>query len=275
MSNEVIDVPVESSEPPKVMPVVIVGDSSLVLSRATYSAFKVPVGTEVSFGTMEEIDEVIAKDPGLVIFTDSLTVKKNDTLDDTDLINACQKIIKVTQAGIVIRSTLNIESTERLIMALSKPAFDAKIVYMPDTTNSNDVAEMISPAVQYIGGTPETIKSLMGLLTNLSHFSAGELKSGTVFEVVYANLAVAGLRLVKQSYFSEFHDCVLDLKNANPMIVRRLIERHPAMVDPTVAIPVSCTEIDIHDSNAFNGSTDTLTVLDAAITTQRKLRGDV
>ena len=277
MSNDIIDVPVETVDdggPQKIMPVVVLGDDS-PLRKACLTAFKVPVGTDVTFNTMEEIDLVVEKQPGLVIFTDSLKVKKNNTLDDTDLINACQKLIKMTQSGILVRSTLNVETTERLIMGLGKPAFDAKIVYMPDTTNSNNVAELISPEIQYVGGTPDAVKSLMGILTNLSHFSAGEVKNGNVFEVVYANLAVAGARLVKQTFFDEFHKSVLDLKNANPMIVRRLIERHPALTDPSIAIPLSVLGVDEHDSNVFNGATDTLTVLDAALIAQRKLRGEV
>jgi hypothetical protein len=265
MSEEQLPAESETPAPAGPMTVVVIGDESLPLTQATVSAFNVPIGAEVSVMPLSEIDAVVEAQPGLVFFTDEIRIKKNDTFDDNDLLGALQKLLKMTDTGICIRSTLNIETTERIIMAMSKPAFDAKVVLMPDTTGSNDIATLINPPVQYLGGTQEAIQALMGILTNLSHFSAADVKTGSAFDVVYANLAISGFRVVKQKYFDELYNGVMDLKNSNPMIVRRLVEFHPALVDPSLTVPSFVTNKSVHDATVFNGATDSLTVLSAAL----------
>lgn len=255
----------ENQEPKGPMSVFVMGDEKCPLTKATAAAFRVPLGATVEVASLSDIDRVVELKPGLVFITEEIRVKKNNTLDDADLINVVQKLVRMTDSGICIRSSLNIETTERLIMGISKPAFDAKIVYMPDTTGSSDLGQLISPSVQYMGGTQEAVQSFMGIVTNLSQFTAGMVHNGSVFDVVYANLAVSGFRIVKQKFFDELYDGVLDLKNANPMVVRRLVEKHPDLVDPSLCVPSFVTEKSFYDSTIFNGATDALTVLSTAL----------
>lgn len=265
MSEEIVDAEVVSEEvnsAPEIeerqdLKVAVIGGDD-VLTTATASAFNVPKGVEVTTSGVDDIDDVVKSKPNVVFWCGQIAVKKNDTLDDADFIASIQKLIRVAGAGICIRSTINIETYERLMMALTRKVFDAKIVYMPDMSDSQNVQDVITSPLQVVGGSGKGLEQHMSVLRNTSWFNAKTLQTGSVAEVVYVRLGVSGYRMVRQKYFDELHEAVMDMKNANPMIVNRLVLS--ALGEGVT--PNFVTEAQEYDSRIFAGATDTLTLVE-------------
>ena len=158
-------------------------------------------------------------------------------MDDAELINAVVKLIREIDCAICIRTTLNIETIERMILTIGPKAFDAKVIYMPEVDDPNNLGQVLSADYALVGGGEKSVAAFTNIIRDTSHFSAVELMVGTVFEVAYAKLGISGFKAVKQTYFNQLYDTILDVKNANPISVRRMMERSKELVDRTTMIP--------------------------------------
>lgn len=234
--------------------IAVIGDDDNVLAQATYRAFDVPKGVNVNLYPFDQLDACIESKPTIVFWCDEIGIKKNDVLDDGEFIASVNRVIRANGSGVCIRTPLNIETFERLIMSLGKQAFDNKIVYMPELSDSTDIETLINSDRQLVGGTPEALNQHMSILRNMSWFGARTINSGTIPEVIYVKLATSGLRLVQQTFFDQLHEAVLDMKNANPMTVNRLMESN--------LLPSNVSGRDVYDARIFAGATDTLTLID-------------
>jgi hypothetical protein len=252
----------ETQSTPSTLKVCVVGES--LLAEATMRAFCAPKGVETLRSIDGNIDEIIEMAPALTVWCDPLDIKKNDTLDDGELITGLQKLFRQTETGFLIRSTLNVETSERLIMALTKNVFDQKVAYMPTVTDSETVEGNVTQDVQIVGGEPKVVDSVMGILRNLSYFNARKVITGTFFETVYAKLAISGYRLVTQTYFDQLQHAVMDLQNANPIVVKRMVQGSGVLENPPIMLPSSLNTVQ-YDGRIFAGATDTLKLIDTCL----------
>jgi hypothetical protein len=248
-----------ASEDRQDLKVAIIGGDN-VLSRATARAFDVPKGVEVQIFSAEgdSFDECLAWKPNVAFWCDEISVKKNDTLNDADFIASVQRLIRSSGAGVCIRSSINIETFERMMMALTRDVFQNKITYMPDLSDSLNVQDMINSPVQVIGGTGKALEQHIQVLRGTSWFNADTLLTGTVPDVIYTRLGVSGYKMVQQKYFDELHEAVMDMKNANPMIVNRLV----CSALGNGVTPNFVTGAQEYDGRIFAGATDTLTLIE-------------
>lgn len=243
--------------------VLVLGENST--AAATVAAFDVPRGVEVYQKPMSQLEDLETDEEkyGLIIFCDSLEKKKNGTLDDEPLIVGLVKALNTQpMAGLVVRTTVNSETMDRMISSCTKQAFDVKVVYMPDTATHNDVANGLALDYQLLGGTPEAIQALMNILKGLSNFNSTKVLTGLVHEICYTQLAISGYALVMQQFMDELHDAVLDMKNANPIVVRRLLEESGVTTCRALTIPSAVKGRSEFDSAILTSSTDELTLID-------------
>lgn len=240
----------------KIIRIGIVGDNAI--SRASYAAFDA-LGVERKVATgLSEVDDLIKWRPAITYICNDIPLMKNDTLDDADFINIINKLVRQSGSGICIRSTINIETVERLIAAISYEALKAKVVYNPVMSDEQDVGKILMPDIEYFGGEEKALTAHFGILKNVSNFSAMRVETGTIFEVVFAKLAISGFKAVKQTFFNQLHDAILDIKGANPAIVRRLIQKCPELIDTSVMIPTfirarTDDEISYKQARSFGG----------------------
>jgi len=259
MSEENIgeEVQLVEGDTPKNMQVAVIGADDNPLARATYSAFVVPRGVDVNLYSADRIDDCLESKPNVVFWCDPIGVKKNDTMDDGEFIASIQKLVRAVGAGVCVRSTITIETYERLLMALTPDIFNKKIVYMPDLTDSSEERTILNSCVTLVGADSGTLTQHLDVLRNMSWFNTSEIRSGTVPEVIYAKLATTGMRLVKQKFYDELFNAVMDLKNANPMVVSQLIGN--------TVVPSHVSEGDQFDGRIFAGATESLTLIDACL----------
>lgn len=261
--SEEIEVQPENATP-QIFKVAVVGSNDLAMM--TYAAFDVANTERFRVDKLEDIEMVNEWGPSLVVFCEDLVVKKNRTLNDSEFIAAIGKVIRQNNCGICIRNVMNMETVERLIMTLTYPVFQAKIIYFPQMTSPLEKGDYIVNDYTLIGGDQKSLEGFMPILQHLTHFSLSNVTIGSVFEVVYAKMAISGFKAVRQKYFDEVYDAILDIKNANPALVRRMIEKSPDLNTKSVMVPTSVTGLDtMNDVRIFSGGTDKLTLLDACI----------
>jgi len=208
-----------------------------VLSQAAYVAFDTRNVERFQAESLDDIDRLCEWRPTLSVYCADIPLLKNDTLDDSDFINTMVKLVKTVDSSILVRTTLNIETIERLIVALGYEVFNAKVIYMPEFSSSQNIGDLLVNDFQAIGGDEKALQAFTGILKHTTHFSAKEIVTGSIFEIAYAKLGVAGFKAVKQTFFNQLHETILDVKNANPTIVRRLIEKAPDLNDKSVMVP--------------------------------------
>jgi|SRR5210317_238075 hypothetical protein len=252
------------TKPAEMFKVGVVGDNKLAMS--TYAGFDTPNTERLRVDGVADIQSLIEWGPNLVVFCEDIPIKKNDTLNDGDFIAAISNVIRQNNCGICIRNTLNMETTERLVMTLTMPVFQAKIIYFPVMTTPIDTGDYIIADYSAIGGDKKALEGFMPIMQHLSHFSAADLSTGSVFEVVYAKMAISGFKALRQKYFDQLHDAIMDIKNANPTIVRRMIEKSPDLNTKSVMVPSFISGSDVvGDVRLFSAATDKLPLLDAIV----------
>jgi len=213
----------------------VVGDNAV--AQAMQLAFDVKSVETMHVSGLEGIDDLVDWKPGITFLCTPVPLLKNDSVDDAELINMTNKLIRGCGSGVCIKTSINIETIERLIKALSYEIMVKKVTYNPVMGDDTDIGNILSPEVEYFGGDPAVIPEHMKIIQHTSVFSAQQVITGSIFEVAYAKLAVAGFKAVKQTYFNQLHDAIMDTGGANPSIVRRMIEKAPELIDRSVMIP--------------------------------------
>ena len=252
------------------------------LADATAVAFNTKAAEFIRCESFADVDALIDAKPTIVFVCEEIPLLKNDTFDDADFLNAINKLFKQTECAICIRSTLNIETTNRLIATLGYDVFQAKLCYFPELSDCTSMADILVSDYHMIGGEEKPRQSLLQLLQHASHFSASAVTTGSIWEVIYAKLGLAGFKAVKQTFFNQLYDTILDVKNANPTIVRRMMEQAPDIADKSVMVPTfvrAKTDDSVsykeargyageflnHDVRALAGLSDKLPLIDECI----------
>jgi len=255
---------------------------SNMLADATAVAFNTKASEYVRVESFNDVDALIESRPTIVFICEEIPLMKNDTFDDADFLNAVNKLFKQTECAICIRSTLNIETTQRLIATLGYDVFSAKVCYFPELSDATNMGEILISDYHLVGGDEKPRQALMQLLQHTSQFSATQVAVGSIWEVIYAKLGLAGFKAVKQTFFNQLYDTILDVKNANPTIVRRLMENAPDITDKSVMVPTfvrAKTDDSIsykqargyageflnHDVRALAGLSDKLPLIDECV----------
>jgi hypothetical protein len=139
--------------------------------------------------------------------------------------------------------------------------------------------EVLNGETLMIGGDEKTVDAHTNIIMNNTIAGAKKVLVGTHHEIVYAKLAIVGFKAVKQTFFNQMYQTIIDCEGANPSKVRRLIESSDVMQDTSLSIPTFIkagldAEITAKDARSFGGEfansdvrmligmTDRLTVLD-------------
>ena len=260
--EEIVDAEIveETPAPQGPIQIAVIGDENNPLAMATYRAFEVPKGVEVLLFEADRLDDAVEAKPNVTFWCEPLGVKKNDSLDDAEFLAAVQKLVRGAGSGICIRSSINMETHDRLLMALQKEVFDAKVIYMPSMTDSESINDILnSPVV--VGGNQESLKQHFGVLDTSSWFGLSDVVTGTMQEVIFTKLINSGYELVRQKFFDEAFDAVMDIKGANPMRVARMVRK--TMGEFPVPSHVNCNVL--YDGRIFAGATDKLTLIESCL----------
>lgn len=205
------------------------------LADAMRVAFDPKITDMNQIETSEQLDDLITWKPNIVFICTDIPLLKNDTLDDAEFVNNVVKIAKQTPAGVCVKTTVNNETLERIVGGVGVEWFTKKLVYSPEVAETAE--EVLNGRYLMLGGSETAISALKEVLMFNTYFSMKEIVSGTLETISYAKLGLAGFKAVKQTFFNQLHNAILDMGGANPTHVRRIIENHPDYLDPSLSIP--------------------------------------
>lgn len=273
--SEIIELPPQENSDDALQPVGklrigIIGDN--YLADATRASFDRNL-VDVVQGDMEEI----LKATNIVYICEDLPLLKNNTADDAELLDLFARIYKESDSGICLKTTITNETLDRIIGVTDAQWFLGKVIYSPEVAET--ALEVLNGETLMIGGDEKTIDAHTNIIMNNTIAGAKKVLVGTHHEIVYAKLAIVGFKAVKQTFFNQMYQTIIDCEGANPSKVRRLIESSDVMQDTSLSIPTFIkagldAEITAKDARSFGGEfansdvrmligmTDRLTVLD-------------
>jgi hypothetical protein len=260
----------DASQPVGKLRIGIIGDN--YLADATRASFDRNL-VDVVQGDMEEI----LKATNIVYICEDLPLLKNNTAYDAELLDLFSKIHRESDAGVCLKTTITHETLARIISVTDAQWFLGKVIYSPEVAET--ALEVLNGDTLMIGGDEKTIEAHTNIIMNNTIVGAKKMLVGTHHEIVYAKLAIVGFKAVKQTFFNQMYQTIIDCEGANPAKVRRLIESSDVMQDTSLSIPTFIkagldAEITPKDARSFGGEyansdvrmlvgmTDRLTVLD-------------
>src|SRR6056300_1681564 len=256
----------------------VIGDN--YLADATRVSFDTKITEVIHVSDSSAMAELVQWKPNIVFICTDIPLLKNDALDDAEFINHVTVIAKQTQAGVCVKTTINNETLERLVASVGVEWYQNKLVYSPEVAETAE--EVLNGQYILLGGSPKALDAHREILANNTYFSMKEVVAGSLEVIAYAKLGLAGFKAVKQTFFNQFHNAILDMGGANPTHVRRVIEGHPDFTKASLAIPTFIRstvdgETSIKQSKSYGGEyansdvkmltsmTDRLTLLDECI----------
>jgi len=228
----------------------------------------------------KDIESLFEWQPQVIFICLDVPFLKNGSSDDAEFVDTILRISKTTKSGICIKTSINIDTLNKLISAVGKEFMDNKVVYSPELYE--DTESVLNSDFVFLGGSPNATAALRDVLYMHSFFQMKEVVMDTIHNVVFAKLGLSGYRAVKQTFFNQLHQTIVDVGGSNPTAVRRLMLKHPIMMDTSVTLPTFVKaqsdasasykqtisysgEYANSDVRLLSGMTDKLSVLDECI----------
>lgn len=248
------------------------------LSDAMRSAFDSKL-TEKKQVASSELSSLIEWKPNLVFVCQDIPFLKTDVLDDASFIDTIIKLAK-TEAGICIKTSINIDIYNKIVAAVGEQYVETRIVYSPEV--EEDALSILNSEFVMIGGSMSAVKSYNEILMSSTVLSMKEVLFDTISNIILTKLGLSGFKAVKQTFFNQFHQFIMDLGNTNPTTIRKMMLKHPMISDTTLTLPTfvraqSDPETSFKQSISFGGEysntdvkllvgmTDKLSVVDECV----------
>lgn len=249
------------------------------LADATRICFDAKLNDVYTVASEDELDSLIEYKPQVVFVCVDLPLLKNDTIDDAALIAMMVRFSKETQAGVCLKTTINSETADRIAAATGAEWFVKKFLYSPELNETVD--GVLSSDIMFVGGTPDVIEAHMTIMRSGTVLLPKRIINGTINEVIFAKLGAVGFKAVKQTFFNQLHQAILDIEGANPSVVRQIltqvIEHDDVLMIPTFIRAQADSNLTMKQARSFGGEfantdvkmlssmTDRLTVLEECI----------
>lgn len=183
-----------------------------------------------------DLEEMIKWQPNILIVSQPVKFLSNGQIDDADLIADFQKLSYEVPCGICLRTPITIETFKRIGEACGLGWVDKKFVYMPDLQEST--TEILRAPRLMLGGSETSCRSFLDILRTHSVFSMKEVFVDTPQTIIAFKMAISGFQAVKQTFFDQLFDYVMEDKEVNPHTLRRILADSPEMTDPINTIPL-------------------------------------
>tara|TARA_R110000868_G_scaffold94549_1_gene260806 strand:+ start:21709 stop:22692 length:984 start_codon:yes stop_codon:yes gene_type:complete len=258
--------------------VAIIGDN--YLSDATRIMFDQKITDVYPVTSESDVDLMIEFKPQVVFVCMDLPLMKNDTIDDSHLIKLIGRLAKETPAGVCLKSTITVETSDRIAAAVGGEWFVNKFIYSPEVGET--VEEVLAGKVLFVGAASEKVSEAhISIIQSGTCVLPSTTLVGTINEIIFTKLGLVGFKAVKQTFFNQLHQAILDVEGANPSVVRQqlasIMEQDNVLMIPTFIRSQADSDITMKKARSYGGEyankdakllasmTDTLTVLEECI----------
>lgn len=185
------------------------------------------------------VDESITWTPNLTFICLPTRLLQNDTLDDSDIINAIQKTIKQSTGGVCLKTAVSPDTITRIQSAIDAESFEKRFVYSPEVYDSEDVAAIINPKTILIGGLNPSASAVIDVYRNYSNLviENNKIQTCSPIEAAFVKLAISGFTAVRQTFFNQLYEVSSEYDDINFTNVRRIFSSRDYSKEISTTLP--------------------------------------
>ena len=179
------------------------------------------------------IDQLVDQNPSLVFICTPTPTSDSGKIDAADTIDAILKVIKLTKAGVVLKSTVTPDIIEKIVRVIDQRGDHHRFIYAPEfLTERNSEYEFSNPEFLVYGGIPASVGQLMDFFehnTNVRMPSAGNrVQVVHPMEASFIKYAINSFLALKVTFFNQLADAVKEESNTcNPIRVLKAVSQEP------------------------------------------------
>lgn len=214
----------------------ILGDN--VIALATFGSFGSNHNPLVRVDMCHDVDVAVAQTPEVTFVCLDLNLKEDGSLDDVELISILQKLDKLTQGGIILRTSVNIETMKRILSALRRETVENRFTYFPVAEDTDDPMVIMSSKIHLIGSYPRAYNNFIETLNRWSIVDVDEVIFCTNFlNVVSVKNMFSAYTAVRQTFFNQFMDYTKELGVVDSANLTRMWRKLEPHVDSSHCVP--------------------------------------
>ena len=176
------------------------------------------------------IDQLIEQQPFLVFVCTPTPTSKTGRIDAAVTLDSILKLLKHTQAGIVLKSTVTPDIIERVVMTANQMGTVDRLIYAPEfLTEKNADYEYCNPKYMVLGGLEPCVNEFMGFLQECSYVTFPKNTDGGIhvvnpMEASYVKYAINAFLAMKVTFFNQLNDALsADSFNVNSIKVLKTL----------------------------------------------------
>jgi len=179
---------------------------------------------EVEVRNFERVDDLVVWDPNLSFICCETKLLSNDTLEDSEVIDAVSKILLQTKGGICLKSNISPETVQRIYSSCRPDDIEKRFVYNPAIGDIYAVEDTLYPELVILGGSKEAADALISIYSNMSNmvFREKSVVYCSAFDASFFKLAVSGYKAVVQTFFNQLHDVAGEYDGVNMNQIRSM-----------------------------------------------------
>lgn len=169
------------------------------------------------------IDDLVNWEPNMVFICAPTPMNEDGTINATIVEDATLKVLKLTKAGIAIKSTVTPDIIQRLAFTTIQLGVQDRFVYNPEfLTEANAKHEFINPEYHIMGGTPDACDGLTWVYKTFSLCNMDVIKTMGPVEASFVKYAANSFMALKVTFFNQLYDAVESLNGSYNIIVDAL-----------------------------------------------------
>lgn len=151
----------------------------------------------------KHVEDLIEWQPNIVFICTEVSIDDEGLVEASELEANVSRLISGTEAGVVIKTSLSIDLVDRIC------GVEPRAIYSPDVATQTDlIEEKLAPALQIIGGAPNSTNSLQEIYYRFSTFNIQNFAHATPVEAAFIESSISSFSAIRSAFFNELFDVV-------------------------------------------------------------------
>lgn len=169
------------------------------------------------------IDDLVAWGPNLTFICAPTPMGENGVVDANIVEDAVLKCARLTQGGVVLKSTVPPDIIDRLALTLTMDDLSKRFVYNPEFLTEKSAAEQfIAPQFHIFGGEVEATAALQAIYEDFSNCNPTQSIHLSAVEASFVKYGINSYLAMKVTFFNQLYDAVEDFGGAWNKIVNAI-----------------------------------------------------
>lgn len=183
----------------------ILGDGPI--AQATFGSFDSNFNQLIDVDISDNVDIITSFKPEATFVCTTVPLKEDGTLDDTELLSNIQKLEKLTQGGIILRTSVNLDTMKKILRMMSPDALNFRFTYFPVIQDTEDPLAIMSSKTHLIASKEGSLNNFFSMHRRWSVLDFSEsIVCDNFYDVVTIKNMFSAYSAVRQTFFNQFFD---------------------------------------------------------------------